>query len=50
MSYLKPGSRGLYEPKTWSLNPDKQTVLDEYPSWAFIPAAKRIRVGPPVCC
>ena len=42
----KPGAGELYELRTYTLKPGKQLVLDEYLGKAFVPAAKRLGVGP----
>ena len=41
----KPGPE-YYELRTWSLKAAKQPLLDAYLSRAFLPALKRLGVGP----
>ncbi|MFM8471146.1 MAG: NIPSNAP family containing protein, partial [Limisphaerales bacterium] len=41
----KPGPE-FYELRTWSLKPAQQSRLDAYLSRAFIPALKRLGLGP----
>jgi hypothetical protein len=40
------GAREYYELRTYSLKPEKQPLLDEYLSKAFIPALTRFGIGP----
>lgn len=42
----KPGAAELYELRTYTLKPAKQPLLDDYLRKAFIPAAKRLGLGP----
>ena len=42
----KPKAGELYELRTYHLKADKQKMLDEYLSKAFIPALKRYGIGP----
>ena len=41
-----PGAREYYELRSYTLKPEKQPLLDEYLSKAFIPAVKRMGCGP----
>ena len=42
----KPTGRDLYDLRTYTLKPAKQTLLNDYLSQAFLPAAKRLGAGP----
>jgi len=42
----EPGARELYELRTYTLKPARQPVLDDYLGKAFVPAARRLGVGP----
>jgi hypothetical protein len=41
-----PEAPELYELRTYILKPEKQTLLDDFLSKAFVPAMKRLGVGP----
>jgi hypothetical protein len=41
-----PGTPELYELRTYTLKPAKQPALDEYLGKAYLPALKRVGVGP----
>ncbi|QEL20781.1 NIPSNAP family protein [Limnoglobus roseus] len=42
----QPGATDLYEMRAYTLTPTRRPLLDEYLSQAYIPALKRLGVGP----